>query len=42
VGGSNYMMADGSARFIKSRGLLYPLNLWAVMDNYRTSHVLAN
>jgi prepilin-type N-terminal cleavage/methylation domain-containing protein len=42
VGGSNYMMADGSARFIKYRGLLYPLNLWAVMDNYRTSHVLAN
>ena len=27
-GGSNYTLADGSARFIKYRGGLYPLNLW--------------
>jgi prepilin-type processing-associated H-X9-DG protein len=31
-GGSNYTFADGSARFIKYFGLLYPLNLWAVTD----------
>jgi len=41
-GGSNYMMADGSARFIKYRGLLYPLNLWAVTDYYRTNYAFSN
>jgi prepilin-type N-terminal cleavage/methylation domain-containing protein/prepilin-type processing-associated H-X9-DG protein len=41
-GGSNYMMADGSARFIVYRGLLYPLNLWAVTEVYRTSYALSN
>ena len=41
-GGSNYMMADGSARYIKYRGLLYPLNLWAVTDYYRTNYALSN
>ena len=41
-GGSNYMMADGSSRFIKYRGLLYPLNLWAVTDYYRTNYALSN
>ena len=41
-GGSNYMMADGSGRFIKYRGLLYPLNLWAVTDYYRTNYALSN
>lgn len=42
AGGSNYGMADGSARFIKYRGLLYPLNLWAVTDQFRTNRVMAN
>ncbi len=41
-GGSNYMMADGSARFVKYRGLLYPLNLWAVTDYYRTNYAFNN
>ena len=41
-GGSNYMMADGSARFIKYRGLLYPLNLWSVTDYYRTNYAFSN
>ena len=41
-GGSNYTLADGSARFIKYRGLLYPLNLWAVTDLFRTNRVLSN
>jgi prepilin-type N-terminal cleavage/methylation domain-containing protein/prepilin-type processing-associated H-X9-DG protein len=41
-GGSNYAMADGSARFIRYRGLLYPLNLWAVTDYYRTNYALGN
>ena len=36
------MMADGNARFIKYRGLLYPLNLWAVTDYYRTNYALGN
>ena len=42
AGGSNYGMADGSARFIKYRGLLYPLNLWAVTDFFRTNRVFSN
>jgi len=37
AGGSNYAMADGSARFIRFKGLLFPLNLWAVTDHYRTN-----
>ena len=41
-GGSNYAMADGSARFIKFRGLLYPLNLWAVTEYYRTNYAFSN
>jgi len=41
-GGSNYAMADGSARFIKFKGLLFPLNLWAVTDDYRTNYALSN
>ena len=41
-GGSNYTMADGSGRFIKYRGLLYPLNLWAVTDYYRTNYAFSN
>ena len=41
-GGSNYAMADGSARFIKFKGLLYPLNLWAVTDAYRTNYAFNN
>jgi len=39
-GGSNYAFADGSARFLKYRGGLYPLNMWAVDDFLRTSGVL--
>jgi prepilin-type N-terminal cleavage/methylation domain-containing protein/prepilin-type processing-associated H-X9-DG protein len=42
AGGSNYTFADGSARFIKYRGLLYPLNLWAVTDFFRTNRVFSN
>lgn len=38
-GGSNYTFADGSARFLKYRGTLYPLNLWAVTDEIRLSAV---
>jgi prepilin-type N-terminal cleavage/methylation domain-containing protein/prepilin-type processing-associated H-X9-DG protein len=41
-GGSNYTFADGSARFVKYRGLLFPLNLWAVTDLFRTNRVLSN
>jgi prepilin-type N-terminal cleavage/methylation domain-containing protein/prepilin-type processing-associated H-X9-DG protein len=41
-GGSNYAMADGSARFIRFKGLLYPLNLWAVTDSFRTNYALSN
>jgi prepilin-type N-terminal cleavage/methylation domain-containing protein/prepilin-type processing-associated H-X9-DG protein len=42
AGGANYTFADGSARFIKYRGLLYPLNLWAVTERYRTNRVMSN
>ena len=32
TGGSNYAMADGSARFILFPRAVYPLNLWAISD----------
>ena len=42
-GGSNYTFADGHAEFVlKYRGVLYPLNLWAVTDQFRNSRALAN
>ncbi len=41
-GGSNYIFADGSARMIKYRGALFPLNLWCVTDSLRTNAVLSN
>jgi type II secretory pathway pseudopilin PulG len=42
AGGSNYTFGDGSARFIKYRGLLYPLNLWAITESFRTNRVFSN
>jgi prepilin-type N-terminal cleavage/methylation domain-containing protein/prepilin-type processing-associated H-X9-DG protein len=36
-GGSNYAMADGSARFVKYWRTLGPVNLWCVLDADRTS-----
>ncbi|MBN8247751.1 MAG: type II secretion system protein [Verrucomicrobia bacterium] len=41
-GGSNYTFADGHAEFLKYRGALFPLNLWAVTDMFRTNRALAN
>lgn len=35
--GSNFAMCDGSARFIRSWGSLIPINLFAVMDSWRTN-----
>jgi prepilin-type N-terminal cleavage/methylation domain-containing protein/prepilin-type processing-associated H-X9-DG protein len=37
-GGSNFTMADGSARFIKYGQSLWPLNLWCISDANRTSY----
>jgi prepilin-type processing-associated H-X9-DG protein len=42
AGGSNYTFVDGSARFVKYHGLLYPLNLWMVTDYWRTNRVFSN
>jgi len=39
-GGSNYAMADGSARYIKFPGSLSPINLWAVTDSARTNYAV--
>lgn len=36
-GGSNYLFADGSVRFIKYNDILWPENMWAVTDAARTS-----
>jgi prepilin-type processing-associated H-X9-DG protein len=41
-GGSNYAFADGSARFLKFKGSVYPLNLWAVDETLRTNKLLLN
>jgi prepilin-type N-terminal cleavage/methylation domain-containing protein/prepilin-type processing-associated H-X9-DG protein len=34
-GGSNYAMADGSARYVRHWSALTPVNLWAVTDAWR-------
>ena len=39
-GGSNYVFADGSVRFVKFGGILAPLNLWAVTDQGRENNVV--
>jgi len=36
-GGSNYAFADGSARFLPFGQSLAPINLWAVMPQWRTN-----
>lgn len=41
-GGSNYTFVDGSARLLKYKGSVYPLNLWAVSDQLRNSKILKN
>ena len=40
-GGSNYAMADGSARFIKFPLAVDPLNLWAITDPNRAANAIA-
>ncbi len=40
-GGSNYGMADGSARFIKYWRSIGPINLWCVMDEERSDPAYA-
>jgi prepilin-type N-terminal cleavage/methylation domain-containing protein/prepilin-type processing-associated H-X9-DG protein len=39
TGGSNYAFCDGSARYLKAKTSLYPLNLWAISDDDRASPV---
>ena len=36
-GGSNYAMADGSARYLLNRQSFSPIDLWAVIDDARTN-----
>jgi prepilin-type N-terminal cleavage/methylation domain-containing protein/prepilin-type processing-associated H-X9-DG protein len=36
-GGSNYAFADGSARYLGFGKSLYPINLWAVQDDWRNN-----
>ena len=38
-GGSNYVFADGSTRFIRHWGTLSPVNLWGVTDAWRKNVV---
>ncbi len=37
-GGSNYAFVDGSARYIKYGGSVWPLDLWAISDADRTAN----
>lgn len=37
AGGSNYAFADGSARYLRAYADIYPVNLWAVTDLWRTN-----
>jgi prepilin-type N-terminal cleavage/methylation domain-containing protein/prepilin-type processing-associated H-X9-DG protein len=40
TGGSNYVMADGSARFIKFPQAVDPLSLWAISDANRAAYAI--
>ncbi len=40
-GGSNYGFIDGHAEFLRYKGSVYPLNLWAVDEQLRTNKFLA-
>jgi prepilin-type N-terminal cleavage/methylation domain-containing protein/prepilin-type processing-associated H-X9-DG protein len=40
-GGSNYGFIDGHAEFLRYRGSVYPLNLWAVDEQLRTNKFLS-
>jgi prepilin-type N-terminal cleavage/methylation domain-containing protein len=41
TGGSVYTFADGHSEYVKQGRLLYPLNLWAVTDFFRTNRVFS-
>lgn len=36
-GGSNYAMADGSVQYLRYGNSISPINLWAVLENWRTN-----
>jgi prepilin-type N-terminal cleavage/methylation domain-containing protein len=38
TGGSNYSMVDGSARYIKCPGAMFPLNMWCISDTNRLQY----
>ncbi len=39
-GGSNFAFCDGSARYLRCWGSVTPINLWAVIDAWRTNGVV--
>jgi prepilin-type N-terminal cleavage/methylation domain-containing protein/prepilin-type processing-associated H-X9-DG protein len=41
-GGSNFAFADGGVRFLPYPAALFPFNLWAVTDSYRTNSAVGN
>ena len=41
-GGSNSVFADGSARFLKYKNSVYPVNLWAVNEQLRNTALVTN
>ena len=40
TGGSNYAFADGNVRYVKYGEILWPINLWAVTDDGRTTYAV--
>lgn len=40
AGGSNYAFFDGSTRYFKCPGALYPLNLWCISDADRVAYAV--
>jgi prepilin-type processing-associated H-X9-DG protein len=40
TGGSNFAMADGHVQYLKYGAVLFPINLWAVTDLWRTNAIV--
>jgi prepilin-type processing-associated H-X9-DG protein len=41
-GGSNYAFVDGSVRYLKFGRSVFPINMWAISDKWRTNNAFSS